>query len=172
MDNTPYEIERKFLIRRPTESFLETCADRSEITQTYLVGEPGTTERVRRRVWPGRVVYTHTVKKKINPRRRIEIEREIDGTEYKDLLRRADPEKKPIRKERLILVYRGQHFEIDLFPFWERQAYLELELREETQEIEFPPGITILREVTEDRRYTNAALAREIPAEDGEGEQP
>ena len=48
-----FEIERKFLIAMPDKAFLEAC-ERSEITQTYLVGEENTTERVRRRVYPDR----------------------------------------------------------------------------------------------------------------------
>ena len=59
-----------------------------------------------------------------------------------------------------------QRFEIDLFPFWKKQAYLELELRDESQTIDFPPALERIREVTGDGRYTNRALAREIPEED------
>ena len=54
-------------------------------------------------------------------------------------------------------------FEIDLFPFWEDRAILEIELQDEAQPVEFPPEIEILKEVTEDRRYTNSSMAKEIP---------
>ena len=166
MDNEVYEIERKFLIRRPDRRFLEQRAVGSEITQTYLLSEPGETNRVRARRTGDQVSYTHTRKYKINSMRRVELEREISKTEYERLLELTDPERRPIRKERWVLEYHGQFFEIDLFPFWERQAYLELELTDEEQAIDFPPELEILREVTGDKRYTNAALAREIPPED------
>ena len=166
MDDEHFEIERKFLIRRPSLSYLEQYAERSEITQTYLSAPAGQTERVRRRGKDGVYAYTHTCKIRLNTVRRIEQETEITRAEYETLLKRADPKCRPIRKERWVLPYRGQSFEIDIFPFWERQAYLELELGDEGQEIDFPPDICLLREVTADPRYTNAALAREIPEEE------
>ena len=149
---------------------MEAHALGSRIRQTYLLAEPGTTERVRMRSAGDTVCYTHTIKRKLSAMRRLEDEQEIGSEEYQRLLERADPERNTIEKERWVLPYLGQNFEIDVFPFWKNQAYLELELRDETQEIIFPPEITILREVTEDKRYTNAALARQIPAEDEEGE--
>ena len=41
VDDVPYEIERKFLIRRPDEMWLKTLPDRSEIVQTYLIEPEG-----------------------------------------------------------------------------------------------------------------------------------
>ena len=165
-----FEIERKYLIRRPTESYLRENAVRSDIVQTYLLSEPGQTERVRSRRSSEAVCYTHTVKIRLSAMRRIENEREITAAEYERLLRRADPSRRPIEKQRWVLGWHGQNFEIDLFPFWTKQAYLELELDDESQQIDFPPEITVLREVTDDKRYTNASLAREIPAEETEGD--
>lgn len=169
MNNEPYEIERKFLIARPSREYLEARAEATEIVQTYLLAAPGETERVRKRGKNGVYVYTHTCKLRLSDLRRIEREEEIGEADYEALLRRADPACRPIQKERWVLPYRGQSFEIDLFPFWEHQAYLELELTDESQEIDFPPEIRILREVTADRRYSNAALARRIPEEEEAG---
>ena len=166
MKTEHYEIERKFIIRRPDRAYLEAHAEPTCILQTYLLGEPGETTRVRKRWSGGEVRYTLTVKTRVNAMRQIERERELSEREYEELLKTADPERKPIRKERWVLPYRGQRFEIDLFPFWKKQAYLELELGDESQEIEFPPALEIIREVTGDSRYTNRALAREIPDED------
>ena len=42
---------------------------------------------------------------------------------------------------------------------------MEIELSEETETVKLPPEIEIIRDVTADRRYTNAALAREIPVD-------
>lgn len=166
MNMEHYEIERKFLIRRPERAYLEANGEATEILQTYLIGEPGETTRVRKR-WRGdEVHYTLTVKSRVNAMRQIERERELSRAEYEELLKTADPERKPIRKERWVLEYCGQRFEIDLFPFWKKQAYLELELRDESQPIDFPPALERIREVTGDGRYTNRALARAIPEED------
>ena len=160
-----FEIERKFLIAMPDRAFLEAC-DRSEITQTYLIGEENTTERVRRRSYADRCEYTHTVKRKLNDIRRIEDEREIDEDTYRALMERADPARHPIRKTRCCFEHDGRLWELDVFPFWNRQAYLEIELSGEDEAFTLPPGIRVIREVTEDPRYTNAALSLEIPEEE------
>lgn len=157
-----FEIERKFLIAMPDQALL-AGASRSRIEQTYLLGEEGTTERVRMREYPERTEYTHTTKRKINALRREELEETIDRTAYAALLRRADPERRPIEKQRCCLPYEGQLLEIDIFPFWKDYAILEIELEEEGQTFSLPAEIRVLREVTEDARYTNSALSREIP---------
>ena len=160
-----FEIERKFLIAMPDEAFLENC-DRSEITQTYLRGEENITERVRKRVYRDKCEYTHTVKRKLNDMRRVEDEREIDENTYSELLERADPARQPIRKTRCCFEHGGKLWELDVFPFWKNQAYLEIELTDEGETFLLPPGIRLLREVTDDPRYTNAALSLEIPNEE------
>ena len=42
---------------------------------------------------------------------------------------------------------------------------MEIELRDEAQEVVFPKGIRVIREVTGDARYGNFAMAREMPVE-------
>ena len=166
MDEIHYEIERKYLIRMPDRAWLEKEAEGTEITQTYLLSPPGTTERVRRRGRDGVYVCTHTTKTKLSDLRRIEEEAEITEEEYEHLLRRADPERRVIRKTRWCFRYKGQLFELDVFPFWNDRAYLEIELRDESQKVSLPPDLTIIREVTGDPRYTNAALSVSIPYDD------
>ena len=163
MDTLPYEIERKFLIRRPDERELARLGEGTRITQTYLRCEDGVTERVRMRGREGAWVYTHTVKRRITDIRRVELEREISREEYLRLLERADPERRPIEKTRYCIPYAGQLLEIDLFPFWDDRAYLEIELKDESQSLSLPPELEIIREVTDDPRYTNSALAKSIP---------
>ena len=141
-------------------------AEKSEITQTYLLAAVGVTARVRKRVWKDRVEYTHTRKQKISDLRRIEEESEISEMEYARLLTQADPARNVLRKLRYCLPYEGQLFEIDVFPFWRDRAYLEIELDYEEQQIFFLPQIELIREVTEDPRYTNASLSRRIPQDD------
>lgn len=161
------EIERKFLIRYPDATFLASNATYTEITQTYLAhDEKNMSERVRKRGKDGFYTYTHTCKTHVNAMRRIEIENEISEAEYLKLLERADPERKVINKIRWCLPYNGQLFEIDVFRFWNDRAYMEIELSDESDSIDFPPDIEIIKEVTGDRRYTNASLAKSIPMDD------
>lgn len=163
MKDSIYEIERKYLIRYPDMNWLNGSAEKTEITQTYLVSRDGRTERVRKRGLNGVYVYTHTQKSRISDVKRIELEREISPEEYEHLLQYADPARSVIHKDRYCLTYREQMFEIDVYPFWNDRAIMEIELDNEGQEIVFPPEIQIIREVTPDRRYTNSSLAKQVP---------
>ena len=156
------EIERKYMIAMPPEDFLAGL-EGTEIVQTYLLGQKGSTERVRKRGRDGMYVYTHTIKYKLSELSRREDEREISACEYEALLKRADPERKTIEKMRYCYEYSGMLWEIDVFPFWKDKAFMEIELNAEDQTIDFPPEIKIIRELTADGRYTNAALAKSIP---------
>ena len=80
--------------------------------------------------------------------------------EYLKLLLDADTSKNQIRKTRYCLVYKNQYFEIDIFPFWQDKAIMEIELNDEKQEINFPKFIKVLKEVTDDEKYFNASLAK------------
>lgn len=170
MDENRYEIERKFLIAFPDLDWLSRAAEKTEISQTYLSDDSsGYSARVRKSGKDGLFTYTHTRKKKVNARRRIELEEEISREEYERLLTRADPARRTIEKTRYCLRANGKLFEIDVFPFWRKQAFLEIELNDEAEPFLWPEQFRCLREITEDRRYTNAALALRIPEEDAEG---
>ena len=90
----------------------------------------------------------------------------IDEAAYRELLLRADPVRRPIEKTRHCFLHGGKLWELDVFPFWADRAFLEIELKDEGERFELPPGIRLIREVTDDIRYTNAALSFEIPEED------
>lgn len=165
---TNKEIERKFLIKYPEKEFLDSIPreDKSEITQTYLLSDYGVTARVRKRVYSDKVKYTRTEKVRINAVSCFEDERELTEDEYNSMLSGSDPMRNPIEKTR-VLLREGRHvFEIDIYPFWNKQAVMEIELEEENENFDIPDEIEIIREVTNDKRYKNASLAREIPMED------
>lgn len=161
----PYEIERKFLIAYPEpERLIKTYAgSRAEILQTYLKTADGVEMRVRRYRKEEAESYYLTTKRRISAVCREETEERISEEEYLRHLADADPERRPLYKERYELSYREQFFEIDIYPFWHDRAILEIELNNESVPIVFPPELRILREVTEDPAYRNAALAKKIP---------
>ena len=164
----PLEIERKYLIRRPTEELLrEKSSRRIEIRQTYLLpGPQGENRRVRRSRSRGEEHWYYTEKLRQSDLVRIEREREIGPGEAQELLREADPARRSIEKTRWCVPYGGHTLEIDIFPFWRRQAFCEVEMESAEEETPLPPWMELLREVTTDRRYTNSALALECPPED------
>ncbi len=158
---TQLETERKYIIRKPA------CLDRLacwRMEQTYLLCETGT-ERVRLREQNGIKEYYFTRKERLTAVTARETERRLSETEYLELLHRRDPARRTVYKTRYLYPYQGQLFEIDVYPFWQRQCVMEIELEGEAQEVRFPPDIEIIREVTEDYRYKNARLAAEIPEE-------
>ncbi len=158
----PYEIERKFLIEYPDIAWLEKLPNckRVEIIQTYLTAPEGEESRVRQRGFNGHYVYFHTSKRKISDLKRVEVERRLSKDEYLNLLMDADPNCRPIRKTRYCLTYENQYFEIDVYPFWQDKAIVEIEMENEDTEIRFPAQIKVLREVTEDDAFKNSSMAK------------
>ena len=158
----PYEIERKFLIEFPDISWLEKNKNskKLEIIQTYLNSNKDEEVRVRQRGYNGSYIYTQTTKRKVNDITRIEIEKRLTKDEYIDLLMNADTSRHPIRKTRYCLIYKNQYFEIDIYPFWNDKAIVEIELNDENVEIEFPKQLKLIKEVTNDKNYRNSELAK------------
>jgi len=162
------EIERKFLIEKPAVeelAALEGCVV-TPILQTYLVNPDGYTERVRMREYPSGTAYYHTLKKRISSASAYENEEEISFDEYTALLNRADSQRIPISKTRCAIPYEGHTLEVDIYPFWHRQAVLEIELGSEDEAYSIPDYISVIREVTGNHAYSNNALSKTIPAED------
>ena len=162
------EIERKFLIEMPNRASLlsNRGAQESEILQTYLLSEKGVSARVRSRTTKGNTVYTHTEKIRISDLSHIENETEISEEEYLALLKKADPSCRSILKTRITFPHEGHLMEIDIYPFWTKQAVLEIELASEEEAFAIPKSLRVIREVSDDRRYKNRAMARTVPSED------
>ena len=158
----PLEIERKYLIRMPDRELLDRlCASRWEITQFY------TADGLRgRRIREGdAVTYVETRKQYVSDLVRIEEEREISQAEYEALFARRDPKRRVLEKTRWRIPYLGQTVEVDVFPFWTDRAFCEVELPGEDAPVSLPDWLTVVREVTHERRYTNKALTKRIPRE-------
>ena len=160
---TPMEIERKYLISRPNIHMLEqrpNC-EKVEIIQTYLLSDnPDEEVRIRQRGNYGSYIYFMTRKKKVSALKRIEMEERLTQDEYLALMVRADPAYRSIHKQRYCLSENGMYYEIDIFPEWKDKALMEIELHSESQEVIFPDGIDIIREVTGDPAYSNHELAK------------
>ncbi|SEK19914.1 CYTH domain-containing protein [Ruminococcus sp. YRD2003] len=151
------EIERKFLVEYPDTDILDVRRSAS-ILQTYLSnGEGDSQRRVRRIIENGFITYKYTEKHFCSASVRVENERTISADEYAELLKQSKGV--PVDKTRYAFDYMGQMFELDCYSFSDRFAILELELLREKQRILFPDNINVLREVTSDHAYSNAALA-------------
>lgn len=161
----PVEIERKYLIEMPNMIELQSKYDCTtvDIIQTYLVSnESGTERRIRQRGVNGDYSFYYTEKKKINNLSREEIERKITQSKYLELMTEADTTLHQIKKRRTCFVCDGTYFELDIYPFWNDKAIVEVELTNESKLVTLPDEIKLIKEVTEDNRYKNYSLANTI----------
>ena len=161
----PLEIERKFLIEIPDLKKLNnmTNCTKVDITQTYLKSDDDTERRVRARGIDGDYIYYLTEKKKISSIKRIETERKLSQDEYLNLLMEADNKLHTIHKTRYCLTYQNEYYEIDIYPEWDNEAIMEIELKDENDEIKIPDFINVIKEVTEEEKYKNHEMAKEMP---------
>ena len=158
------EIERKFLIEMPDINFLmslDGCAI-TKIFQTYTSNNI----RIRKCIKDNKESYIKTIKRKISDMSRIEEESEITKEEYTALLAFADQGRKTLPKTRYAIPYNNKVLEIDIFPFWRKQAFLEIELESENEEFSLPDFINVIKEVTFESQYKNYSLAKNIPEEE------
>ena len=154
----PPQEERVYRVEITGE--IPECSE-SEITQTYLVAEPGCEVRLRRRQWSGgKVVNVHRSKKRISETEVIETERHIDNNLYEQMLQQADPYRQTIRKRRQSFIWKGQFFQIDTFltPVNDL-VMMETKGVAEQETINFPPFVKVIEEVTGNQTYYNYNIA-------------
>ena len=63
-------------------------------------------------------------------------------------------------------MYKGQFFELDIYDFWTDRATLEIELSSEEEKVELPSFIEVIKEVTDDDRYSNRSLSYNVVNEE------
>jgi CYTH domain-containing protein/predicted ATPase len=153
----PIVEERKYIVKVTGEV---PGAIESEISQTYLVSEPGTEVRLRRRSWQGKWVNVHTTKKRTPGNEEIETERQVSNNLYNSLLGQADPYRQTIHKKRQSFIWKGQYFELDTY-LDQLQGLVILETKgiTDTESVNFPPFIQVVKDITGDVSYYNYNLA-------------
>lgn len=156
----PLQAQEERIFRVELTGEIPECSV-SEITQTYLVSEPGSEVRLRRREWSGgKVVNVHRSKKRINDNEVIETERQVDNNLYEQMLSQADPYRATIRKKRQSFIWKGQFFEIDTFlePV-SNLVMMETKGVTEKETVNFPPFVKVLEDVTGNSKYLNYNIA-------------
>ncbi len=162
----PLEIEKKILIQKPKISELARFTQYSEheIVQTYLCDDgSGVERRIRMRGNPFDYTFFYTEKKPVSPGVRVEVERKITEKEYLNYLFETDCHKRQIKKTRYCFIYDNLYYELDVYPFWDDKAILEVELSSEASTFNIPGFITPIKDVTDDPAYSNYHLASELP---------
>ena len=153
----PIEEERKYIVEIVGET--PDCIE-SDITQTYLVAEPGSEVRLRRRGWNGKFVNVLTTKKKISEKEQLETERQVTNKLYQSLLQQADPYRQTIHKMRKSFIWKGQYFELDSFlaPI-SNLIILETKGIKRHEEVKFPPFLRVVEDITGNTQYYNYNIA-------------
>ena len=153
----PIEEERKYIVELIGE--IPDCIE-SEITQTYLVAEPGCEIRLRRRGWQGKFVNVHTTKKRTEGNEILETERQVSNNLYESLLQQADPYRQTIQKLRKSFIWKGQYFELDSYiKHISNLMILETKGVAAKESVKFPPFIKVLEDITGNDRYYNYNIA-------------
>lgn len=160
----PIESERKYLVRMPDLDVIKEkyTAVKSEIVQVYLKSDNSNEEvRIRQRGEKGSYTYYLTKKIRRDDTSRYEIEEKISKDRYLSLLMEADTSKNIVRKTRYCFMYENQYFELDVYPFADDKAILEIELTDNTKEVKLPKEIFVVKEVTEDDKFKNSNIAKD-----------
>jgi len=155
----PIETERKYRVE--ISGCLPADSVETEIFQTYLLSEGDEEVRLRKRGQNGHFIYFLTCKRTLHGNSRLENERQIIPLEYVHYLAQADPSRTTIHKRRTCFVWENRYFELDTFvnpalPF----SLLEIEDAEHHEDIQFPPFIKVVEDVTDNKEFYNSNLAR------------
>ena len=152
------EEERKYLVELTgnVQNAIE-----SDISQTYLVADPGCEVRVRRRSWgDGTVVNVHTTRKRVSDSEEIYVERQVENALYESLLQQADPYRHTITKHRKSFIWKGQFFELDTYEGnLDGLVILETKGMVKHEEVKFPPFIKVIEDITGNTNYYNYNLS-------------
>ncbi len=155
----PIVNERKYIVEMTGP--LPDDSIESEITQTYLQGDPDAEIRLRKRSWGRKFVYVHTTKKKTSENEELVTERQINLSLYEMMLGLADPGRQTIHKRRNSIIWKGQYFEVDTY-LDQLQGLVILETKgiAEGEPVKFPPFLSVIKDVTGDENYYNYNLAK------------
>lgn len=161
----PTEIERKFLIKKPNQEEIDSLGyiSKTNIIQTYLTSKDNNVERRVRQRGTSEEGYTfyYTEKSDISNGKRLEREEKITPNDYINYLAEANTSLHQISKTRYCFIYDNRYFEMDIYPFSDEYAVLEIELNSIDEEISFP-NLNIIKEVTDDKSYRNYSLAKTL----------
>jgi adenylate cyclase len=147
----PFEIERKFLIEKDLWYALKKPIG-EDITQAYLVNEPGKVIRIRVTDSNGFI----TIKGPTENLTRLEFEYPVPREDALEILNLFGS--KRIEKTRYKIEFHGHLWEIDEF-FGDNEGLVIAEIELKSQEESFDKPSWLGEEVTHDHRYYNSYLS-------------
>ena len=154
----PMVKKRKFLVQMPDIELLRQKygALAIDMMQTYLcVTQPGVERRIRQQENGEDYLYFYTEKHVMPDGTKWVTEKPISEKQYIHYLMEGDDSLHSVRKKKYRFIYGDCRFELDVYPFSGDRAVLFM-----YGEVDIPPEITVLREVTGDPAYKNRQLAK------------
>ena len=134
--------------------------------RSYLLRHENDVERRIRKIEDGKnTIYVYTEKRPKSSTTRLEDERDITEDEYNELMKERYSY---LTKTRYAFPYSAHTIEIDVYPYeiggdaLVGRAVMEVELKDENEMIDFPSGITVIRELTGTREFSNKTLAKRV----------
>lgn len=158
----PAEAKRKYLISMPDLDVLQSQygAVSADMMQTYLLEtHPQVERRVRQQRNGAEYLYFYT-EKRVTQSGKWETERPISQKAYIQYLMEGDSSLHAVHKVKYRFSYERQSFSIDVYPFCKDKAVLRVALPAGQTEVQLPPEIRILEDVTDRAEYKNRYLAR------------
>lgn len=159
-ESVPEVNKHKYLIAMPDTEAL--CSKYNavplEMMQTYLTQtDPNVERRIRQQLSGSIYLYFYTERRRGEDGQKWVTERPISEKEYIALLMQCDLSLHPVRKTKYRMTYADKRLELDIYPFSQEHAIL---FTYGNDELELPPEITVLREVSGMEDYKNRALAQ------------
>ncbi len=160
----PAQSERKFLIEYVDESDLAAYQPvEQHITQTYLKArKQGTERRTRKVVSNNAISYFYSEKRPVSPIERIENERLLSEKEYIRKNAEVDPEYGSVSKRRFCFIYNGRYCTVDTYPTNPDSAILDVQLNDKDEQVDLPPEIKVIKEVTGDANYQGHMISKRL----------
>lgn len=159
----PLTTIHKYLIKMPDLQKLREVynPETFEMVQIYLTATNPRVERiVRQQSSGGHSLYFYTEKRFKSEAQRWETEKPISEKHYTKYLMEYDTRLRPVIKTRYCLAYKDQHFDIDIYPFSNEKALVEIKVPSPETKVELPPELTLIMDVTDNKNYKNRSLAQ------------
>jgi CYTH domain-containing protein len=151
-----FEIERKFLIKTLPENINKYPS--KKITQWFFKDKNNKTIRIRKAIMKNKIEYFQTIKKwhwLIRKENEINLSKEDFDKMWKKVWKRY------LNKTRYIMPYKWKKIEVDIYEDklkWLITAEIEFNTLLESRNFIVPKWFG--KEITEDRKFTNANLAK------------
>lgn len=158
----PMDKKHKYLIERPNmdELIVRYNAVPFEMVQNYLVEtNPRIERRIRKQKNGSDHLYFYTEKHTMADNTKWDTERPISQKEYNQYMLEVDPQLQPVHKIKYRFSYLNERFEIDIYRFSADKAMMFC-YAEDGEQIQLPPEIRVLQDVTGNLEYKNKTLAR------------